>query len=322
MQRAKPVTVDRFYREHGERLGLKLVAGAAGLDRLIREPTVNRPGLMLAGFRRYFAERRMQVLGSAETHYLRSMPPATRAQRYGELFSTRIPCVVFCRGNAPDADFRRRAEAARVPVLRCPQITMKFINQATLALEEMFAPSERVHGSMVDILGIGVLIMGEPGIGKSECAVGLIERGYSLVADDTTEVHLHSGRELIGTCPRLGRNFMEVRGIGFVDVPAMFGIKGIRTEKRVDLVVTLKRWDPQTGHEIERVGDQLETMKILGVDIPHMTIPVCPGRDVARLVEVASFHMKLRILGYNPAEALNRVLVETMQQQKPGTPPS
>jgi len=309
---APVLTVEKFYHAHHRDLDLRLVAGQRGLGRLIREPAVNRPGLMLAGFHKYFAEHRIQVFGNAEMHYLRSLPPAARATRYREFFATRIPCAVFCRGGQPDEEFKRQAEARGVPVFRCPMITMRFINRATLALDEHFAPRRRIHGSMVDIRGIGVLILGEPGVGKSECAIGLVERGYSLVADDTTLLRVHAGRELIGTSPELGRNFMEVRGIGVVDVPAMFGVKGIRTEKRVDLAVTLKVWD---AADVERVGEELETIKILDVAVPHMTIPIRPGRDVARLVEVAALHMKLRVLGYNPAKALNDALIAQMQKQ-------
>ncbi len=310
-----PVTVEKFYLARRQELELRLVAGERGLGRVIREPAVNRPGLLLAGFRKYFAEHRVQVFGNAEMHYLRSLPPVARAARYAEFFATRVPCAVFCRGGKPDPEFQRQAEAAGVPVFRCPMVTMKFINRATLVLEELSAPRLRVHGSMVDIRGIGVLIMGEPGVGKSECAIGLVERGYSLVADDTTLVRLNAGRELIGTSPEVGRNFMEVRGIGLVDVPAMFGVKGIRTEKRVDLIVTLKVWEPRA--EMERVGEEMETKTILGVAVPHMTIPILPGRDVARLVEVAALHMKLRVLGYNPARALNEALIASMQA-RPG----
>lgn len=308
----QPITVERFFHAQPRELNLRLVAGERGLGRVIREPTVNRPGLMLAGFRKYFAEHRVQVFGNAEMHYLRSLPPAARTARYDAFFATRIPCAVFCRGGRPDPEFERRANARGVPVFRCPLVTMSFINRATLVLEELFAPRLRVHASMVDIRGIGVLILGEPGVGKSECAIGLIERGYSLVADDTTLLRLHAGRELIGTSPDLGRNFMEVRGIGLVDVPAMFGVKGIRTEKRVDLAVTLKICS-NGQEEIERVGDTVETREFLGVQVPHLTIPIRLGRDVARLVEVAALHMKLRVLGYNPAEALNKALIASMQ---------
>ena len=311
----KRLTVQEFSTARPAELGLRLLAGKGGLERFIREASVNRPGLMLAGFSRYFAEHRVQVIGNAEVTYLESLSPEERAQRYTTFFATKIPCVVFCRGHEPDEDFRTRAEQAQVPVFRCPLNTMRFINLATLVLQELSAPTKLVQGSMVDILGIGVLITGAPGIGKSECAVGLIERGYSLVADDLTEVRLTASRELIGTAPAAGRNFMEVRGIGLVNVLAMFGVKGVRTEKRLDLMVRLQRWEKEDAANIERVGEELATNDILGVKVPEVVIPVCPGRDIARLVEVAAFHMKLRIQGYNPAASFNASLIASMQPQ-------
>jgi HPr kinase/phosphorylase len=314
-------TVERFVATRAEEMGLRLLAGKAGLTKAIREASVNRPGLMLAGFSRYFAEHRVQVIGNAEVTYLESLPPEERAQRYTAFFGTKIPCVVFCRGHEPDADFLARAEQAEVPIFRCGLNTMRFINLATLVLQELSAPTKKVLGSMVDILGIGVLITGAPGIGKSECAVGLIERGYSLVADDLTELRLTAARELIGTAPVLGRNFMEVRGIGLVNVLAMFGVKGVRTEKRLDLVVRLQRWEPGDAANIERVGEELAAYEIFGIKVPQVTIPVCPGRDIARLVEVAAFHMKLRIQGYNPAADINGQLINAMQRQQPPPPP-
>ncbi len=304
------VTVERFYTEHANALGLKLVAGANGLKRFIREPTVNRPGLALAGFTKYFACRRIQVIGSAEATFLKSLGNEERAQRYKELFQSRVPCVVFCRGINPDRLFLKAAEDADTPVFKSPLITMKFINLATLALEMMFAPHGTEMGSMVDILGVGVIIRGESGIGKSECVLELIERGYSLVADDITRVTLVDGREIIGTSPAITRNHMEVRGIGIINVAAMFGVKSIRTEKRVDLVVTLKSW--QDVADVDRLGMDDEFVDILGIEIPHCTIPVAPGRNVARLVEVAAFQTKLKIIGYNAAKELNEALINKM----------
>jgi HPr kinase/phosphorylase len=174
----------------------------------------------------------------------------------------------------------------------------------------MFAPRGTEMGSMVDILGVGVIIRGESGIGKSESVLALIERGYSLVADDVTRVTLVDGREVIGTSAELTRDHMEVRGIGIINVAAMFGIKSIRTEKQVDLVVSLKVWSEV--QDVDRLGMEQEFVKILGVDIPHITIPVRPGRDLARLVEVAAFQTKLKMSGYNPAKELNDRLVAKM----------
>jgi HPr kinase/phosphorylase len=304
------VTVERFYTEHAGTLQLSLLAGARGLKRIIREPTVNRPGLLLSGFTKYFASRRVQVIGNAEAYFLKSLPPAERAKRYTILFSYKIPCVIYGRNLPPDRLFLKAAERKDVPVFKCPLITMKFINLATLALETMFAPHATEMGSMVDILGVGVIIRGESGIGKSESVLALVERGYSLVADDITKVTLLEGREVIGTSAEITRDHMEVRGIGIINVAAMFGVKSIRKEKRVDLVVTLKPWEEVP--DVDRLGMEQEFVKILGIDIPHITIPVRPGRDLARLIEVAAFHAKLKGGGYNPAQELNERLLSKL----------
>jgi len=305
-----PVTVERFYTEHAPSLELRLIAGAGGLKRIIREPTVNRPGLVLTGFTKYFAYKRAQVIGNAEHFYLKSLTAEERVKRYEIFLSHHLPCVVFSRNLRADKDFLKAAEAAETPIFQCPLVTMKFINRATLALEMMFAPRGSEMGSMVDILGVGVIIRGESGIGKSESVLALIERGYSLVADDVTKVTLVDGREVVGTCADVTRDHMEIRGIGIINVAAMFGVKSIRKEKRVDLVVTLKPWEEVA--DVDRVGMEQEFVKVLGIDIPHITIPVRPGRDLARLVEVAAFQTKLKMSGYNPAKELNDRLVAQM----------
>ncbi len=305
------VTVEAFYTGHSSALGLALVAGAQGLKRVIREPTVNRPGLVLTGFTRFFASKRIQVLGNAETAFLRSLAPMDRLQRYRRLFSYRIPCFVFSRDLEPDQQFLQAAEEHDIPVFKTPLITMRFVNLATLALEMMFAPRDTDLGSMVDILGVGVIIRGESGIGKSECVLALIERGYSLVSDDVTKVTLVDGREVVGTSAELTRNHMEVRGIGIINVAAMFGVRSVRGEKRVDLVVTLKVWNEV--EDVDRLGMEEDYVKILGVPIPHIVIPVRPGRDLARLVEVAAFQTKLKAAGYNPAKELDDRLIARMR---------
>ena len=308
------VTVERFYTSHAGELQLRLLAGASGLKRPIREPTVNRPGLALAGFTKYFAGKRVQAVGAAEATYLKSLSKEERHQRYELLFSYKIPCVVFSRDLKPDRDFLRAAEKANVPIFQSPLITMKFINLATLALEAMFAPKGTDIGSMVDILGVGVIVRGESGIGKSECVLALIERGYSLVSDDITKVTLLDGREVVGTSAELTRNHMEVRGIGIINVAAMFGVKCIRNEKRVDLVVSLKAWEDVP--DVDRLGIEDQHTEILGIKIPHIIIPVRPGRDLARLVEVAAFQTKLKLSGYNPGKELNDRLLAKMAREK------
>ena len=308
------VTVERFYTQQASALELRLMAGANGLKRIIREPTVNRPGLALAGFTKYFASKRVQVIGAAEATFLKSLNKTERQARYADLFSHKIPCVVFSRNLRPDRQFLKAAERADVPIFQCPLITMKFINLATLALEMMFAPRGTEMGSMVDILGVGVIVRGESGIGKSESVLALIERGYSLVSDDITKVMLIDGREVMGTSAELTRNHMEVRGIGIINIAAMFGVKSIRLEKRVDLVVSLKPWEEVP--DVDRLGMEDQYVEILGVKIPHIIIPVRPGRDLARLIEVAAFQTKLKLSGYNPAKELNDRLLAKMASEQ------
>ena len=311
------VNVGQFHAEHGAALEMKLIAGENGLERIIREPTVNRPGLALSGFTRYFAYKRMQVMGHAEVFYLRSLRPEERVARYAYLFAYKIPCFVFSRSLKPDKEFFAAAESG-VPIFHTPLVTMKFINKATLELEMMFAPRTSEHGCMVDILGVGVIIKGESGIGKSEAVLALIERGYSLVADDVVRAMLVDGREVLCTSAELTRDHMEVRGIGIINVAQMFGVKAIRKEKSLDLIVSLKVWNEVT--DVDRLGMEQEFTKVLGVDIPHVTIPVRPGRDIARLIEVAAFQTKLRKSGYNAAEDLNNRLLAQMAE-KVAAPP-
>ena len=304
------VTVGQFFKEHGDTLEMKLLAGEDGLDRTIREPTVNRPGLALSGFTRYFAYKRMQVMGHAEVFYLREQSKERRESRYAYLFAYKIPCVVFSRSLKPDKEFLAAAAQVGVPIFQTPLVTMKFINKATIDLEMKFAPRTSEHGCMVDILGIGVIIRGESGIGKSEAVLALIERGYSLVADDVVKAVLVDGRQVLCTSSELTRDHMEVRGIGIINVAQMFGVRAIRKEKSLDLIVLLKAWDDVK--DVDRLGMETEYVKILDMDIPHVVIPVRPGRDIARLIEVAAFSVKLRKSGYNAAEELNNRILAQM----------
>src|SRR5213596_2691583 len=304
------ITVENFYSSHAEKLQMKLEGPRVGFHRKIREPTINRPGLALSGFYTYFAEKRVQVLGAAEHSYLKSLAPKARVRRFRALCARKIPCLVVSRGFHLDPSVLAVAAEEKIAVFRTPMITMKFINAATIALEVDFSPTVTEFGSMVDILGVGVLIRGASGIGKSECVLGLIERGYSLVADDVTRITSLEGRELMATAPALPRNHMEVRGIGIINVASVFGIGSIRIEKRLDLVVTLEEWE--NVEEIERVGIERESYEILGLRVPHVTIPVRPGRDIARLIEVAAMDQKLKGLGQNSAVDFNTKLLNLM----------
>src|SRR5205809_5728233 len=227
------VTVETFYNSHAEKLQMKLEGPRVGFHRKIREPTINRPGLALSGFYTYFAEKRVQVLGAAEHSYLKSLPARVRVERFRNLCEHKIPCLVMSRGFHLAPELLSVTGEAKIAVFRTPMITMKFINAATIALEMDFSPTVTEFGSMVDVLGIGVLIRGASGIGKSECVLGLIERGYSLVADDVTRITMLEGRELMAPAPELTRNHTEVRANRIINVTTVSGFDCNRTEKRI-----------------------------------------------------------------------------------------
>lgn len=308
------VTVGDFYTRHSQVLQLKLLNSARGLERRIREPTVNRAGLALTGFYQYFADKRIQILGSAEFAYVNSLEGKVAAERLLQFCSQPIPAIIICRSHRPPRALLEAADAQGVAVFRTPMVTMNFISAATIALDTEFAPTRTEYGSMVDIVGTGVLIRGSSGIGKSECVIGLIERGHSLVSDDVTRLRSFEGRELIGTSPDLTRHHMEVRGLGIINVSLVFGVGAIRMEKRLDLIVTLKDW--QELEEVDRIGLDREYYEILNILVPHITIPVRVGRDLARLVEVAALDQKLKSMGQNSAVEFNRKLLNQMQKNK------
>ena len=308
------VTVGEFYTRHSEALQMSLIGTDVGFDRRIREPTINRPGLALSGFYSYFAEKRIQVLGSAEISYLKSLPEKEIRERCSALCARAIPCLVISRTlKAPQA-LLDAAQEAKIALFRTPMVTMRFTNAATLALEFDFAPQKSEYGSMVDILGVGTLIRGSSGIGKSECVLGLVERGYSLVSDDMTRFRAVEGKELVGTSPELTRHHMEIRGLGVINVKSIFGIGAVRLEKKLDLIVTLKDWEEL--EEVDRIGLDQEYYEILEILVPHITIPVRTGRDLARLVEVAALDQKLKSMGQNSAMEFNQRLLNTMQKKK------
>jgi HPr kinase/phosphorylase len=312
--KAPSVSVGEFYTRHSETLQMKLLGSDAGFERKIGEPTINRPGLALAGFFSYFAAKRLQVLGHAELSYLRSLPETEVRERCRALCAEAIPGIVISRSLKAPLALLEEAEASGIAVFRTPMVTMRFTNAATISLELDFAPSKSEYGSMMDIMGVGTLIRGSSGIGKSECVLGLIERGHSLVSDDMTRLRAVEGRELVGSSPELTRHHMEVRGLGVINVMSIFGIGSVRLEKRLDLIVTLKDW--QELEEVDRIGLDQEYFEILDILIPHITIPVRTGRDLARLVEVAALDQKLKSSGQNSAVEFNQRLLKTMQKKK------
>jgi len=308
------ITVGHFYANHAEKLGLRLEGSSRGLNRLIREPTINRPGLALSGFFSYFAVKRIQVLGAAELSYLKSLSTATLKDRARALLSRNMPCLVVARNAPVPTIILDTAAEFETPILRTSMVTMNFINAATILLETDFAPSTTEHGSMVSILGVGTLIRGVSGIGKSECVLGLIERGYSLVSDDITRLRAVEGCELVGMSDSISRYHMEIRGIGIINIASIFGAGAVIPQKTLNFVVTLKDW-----HEVEnvdRIGLDRETYEILGIKIPHVTLPVRTGRDIARLVEVAALDQKLKDMGENSAQEFNQRLLHMISERR------
>lgn len=305
------VSVGEFYARHSGTIQLKLVAGAEGMNRIISEGSVNRLGLALTGFYKFFANNRIQLIGKSEMAYIRDMAEDLRRKRFRELFEKKVPCLVFARNIKPPAFVLEEAEHYGVPVFTSPTVTMRLVNAVTICLESDFAPSTSLHSSMVDIQGVGVLITGESGIGKSECVLGLIERGYSLVSDDITRIKCIEGRELVGTSADLTRHYIEVRGIGIINVASIFGASSIRHQKSINLVVTLKEWAKLEN--VDRIGLDQQHYEILQIKIPHVTIPVRSGRDLAGLVEVAALDQKLKSIGHFSAHEFNERLLKKMQ---------
>jgi len=310
------ITVAHFYETYRERLQMSLVANEDGLRRVIHEGSINRPSLALTGFFKYFANKRIQVLGAAEMTFLKTLPSGRQTEILGKIVDRKIPCLVLTRKANPTPELLAVATAHKLPIFRTPMITMRFINMATLCIDNEFAHVVTEHATTVDIRGIGVMIRGNSGVGKSECALALIERGHSLVADDTTVLRLLDERELTASARPLNRGYMECRGIGIINVTEMFGIRSVRLEKRVDLVVTLCDWTP--GVEEERTGLEENHFPILGRKIPHIMLYVRPGRDIARLIEVAALTQALKRMGYNPAVEFNERLVKHMAGQSTG----
>ena len=293
-------------------LDLDLLAGAGGLERRIVLPHVQKTGLALAGFDEYLRAGRVLIFGESEVRFLERMDPPERARALRRLFSRDLPCVMITMGLEAPADLAAEAERAGVPLLRTALNTPVAIARLTTLLEDRMAPRETRHGVLMDILGLGVLLTGESGIGKSECALDLIGRGHRLVADDTVEIRCRGEAILIGTCPELTRHHVEVRGLGLVNVTDLFGVSATRSSKRVELVVQFERWEP--GREYDRLGLETTTIDILGVGVPCVTMPVAPGRNLAMLVEVAARNQLLRTRGRHAARLLAERLERRLEQ--------
>lgn len=303
------IPVGEFYSRHQEKLELKICDEEWGFSKLIREPALNRPGLALAGFFTYFAKKRVQVLGNSELSYLKKLDNKTRVKRFRTFCEQAPPCLVLARSHSLPPELVEIAREFEIAILTSPMVTMKFLNIATRCLESDFAPSTTIHGVMVDYRGIGILIMGQSGAGKSETAIGLLEKGAALVADDMVHV-LNKGGELIASSPELSRGYIEMRGIGIINVANLYGLSAIRPQKRLDLIITLK--GQSDLNKVDRLGIKRKQFDIFGSKVPHVEIPVAPGRDTARLVSVAALDLQLRKLGYDMADEFNQRLLAKM----------
>lgn len=305
------IAVREFYNSYGDQLKLRLVTGEKTLSRsTIKEKSINRPALAVTGYFKYFANKRIQLFGAGEMAFFREQSAARRKAVIEAMVAKKIPCVVVSRSLSPTSEMIEILEKAGVPLFRTPLSSKAFTTEVTVLLEEKFAPRTSLHGTLLEIRGIGTLIRGASGAGKSEAALALIERGHSLVADDLVRVKLLSDHTPIGFCDPLSRGFMECRGIGIINVEKLFGNRFVRIEKKIDLVITLL--DESSNMEPERTGLDRKYYEILGFDVPMMEIPVRTGRDMARLIEVAAMVQGARQFGYDSADDLNEKLLHKM----------
>ncbi|NLU10695.1 MAG: HPr kinase/phosphorylase [Tepidanaerobacter acetatoxydans] len=297
-----------------DKFKLKIIADTDCDMPCITVADLNRPGLELTGYFDYFAYDRIQILGRTEISYLEGLPKNILKARLEKFFSYDIPCVIITRDLIPPEELTLVARKYQKPVLGSPAATTQFMSRLTDFLESMLAPRTTMHGVLVDIYGIGILIIGESGIGKSETAIELIKRGHRLVADDAVEIKQVAKNVLVGTAPKLIRHFLEVRGLGVIDVKTIFGAGSIRNDIKIELVAELVEWEKYK--EGDRLGLEEEKIKILDSNITKKTIPIRPGRNLAAILEVAAMDFRLKALGYNAALEFSKRLLEEINKNK------
>jgi HPr kinase/phosphorylase len=306
------VTIATVLRDVAESraLDLELLAGGAGLERRITIPHPQKTGLALSGFDAYLRPGRVLVFGRSEVSYLETLTAGERGEALRRVFSHDVPCLLVTGGATMPPETVAEADRAGVPLLSSRAATPEAMSRLAAVLDTYLAERGMVHGVLMDILGLGVLMVGESGIGKSECALDLVVRGHRLVADDTVELRCRAQSFLIGTCPELTRHHMEIRGLGLINVQDLFGVASTRSSKRVELVVQLERWEH--GREYDRLGLDEEFYELIGARIPMIRMPVTPGRNVAILVEVAARNQLLRSRGHHAARRLVNRLNEQL----------
>ena len=284
-------------------LGLECLVDSPNESWDIRSPDLNRPGMQFCGFYEFFAFERPQVIGKVEMAYLEKRSPGERRQILDQFFSYRIPCVIICRNMTPPRELVEAAEKHHVHLFRSALVTTRFTVSAIHYLNRCLAPHVTRHGVLLDVYGVGILLTGKSGVGKSEAALELIKRGHQLIADDVVDICRIADNRLIGTCPEQVRHLMEIRGIGVIDIRAMYGIGAVALSTSIDLMIELELWDDSKPYD--RIGGEEGKIEILGVPIPRQTIPIKPGRNLAIIVEVAARNLSLRRSGHNAVHELN-----------------
>ena len=308
----KPRIRDLLARK-GAPLQLEALTGDTGLDRVIPSPEASSPGLVLAGYTARFVGDRLHILGETEISYLASLPGDARRRALEQFFGFDLPCVVITKAQAVPTELLELAQAKGVPVIRTSLKTAEFYRRLKPFLDDAFAPSTTLHGSLADVYGVGLLFLGRSGIGKSECVLDLVERGHRLVADDLVQVTRRGVDILIGRGHELAQHHMEIRGIGLIDIKALFGIRAARQQKRIEVVVQLEDWD--ASREYDRTGLHIQQTQILDISIPLVTVPLNPGKNLTVICEVVAMTHLLRYSGVDSARNLNERLIERMRER-------
>lgn len=308
------LSVRQLFEEEGEELRLKSLTAPELMNREVPQKSLHRPGLALAGFLELFTHDRIQVLGNTEISYLESLDDRMRRRSFEAIFTREIPCMLITNSNAPPAQLLDLATAAGVPVLQSELDTTALYHLLSDYLDDFFAPQETTHATLVDVYGTGLLLTGKSGIGKSEVALDLVERGHRLVADDVVLVTRKADRILMGSGNDMLQHMMEIRGIGIIDVRQIYGIGSVRMQKRVEMIVELLLWEERGS--IDRTGLETETSEILGLEIPRIRLPIFPGKNITVICETLALNHHLKVYGYDSAQELNRRLLKTMEDRK------
>lgn len=299
--------------KENDALDLTCIAGRPGLIREIAVTEINRPGLELGGFYENFAWQRIQIFGRGENAFLQKLAHEKRTEELERLFTYAMPCCVFTHSQQPTADFLAISEKAECPLLQTSLASSEFTIRILRALSMIFAPKQTVHGTLVEVFGIGVLLQGDSGIGKSESALSLIEKGHRLIADDAVEIRRVGGNILVGTGARVASHHMEIRGLGIINITHLFGVGAIRDKKQIQLVVQLESWDQKKNYD--RIGAEENTLDILGVHVPLVIIPIKPGRSVPVIIETAARNERLKKMGYYSAKEFNRNVMNWLETE-------